>query len=436
MNASGIATLIIFVVAIIMQACKPNQRLLIVLVGSASCTFLAVTSGTIDMIDLWKEIPWNVIAILVFLSLFTQSILPSNVLGYIAVRACALSQGQEIKLLIIFPSLIFLLSAVVNNLTAMLVVMSILLSVMKVLSPQQRFSNMLLSLLLVSCNLGGCSSPVGDFPAVLLLGGGKIAFVNYLISAGIICIVIFLVVLLTFIIWYYAVIKRQTPLFEQNFSVAIIHKLYRRTKIRWRILIPAAIVFAGMVVAWIIGFAPDFVAFIGIAILLLCGGVNGEDVIKKGVDIEPILFIIGLLVMVVTINATGVLNTIAAPIFNLSSSPKLMFCLFLGLSGVLTGIFSAGPSMAALLPLADKLTDFIPSNVVYVSLALSVCAGSSLFLTAATSGPLSQYQVETATIINEDEKMLRFSFFGFLPYGIVSFLIILSGAILFALIFS
>jgi hypothetical protein len=66
---------------------------------------------------------------------------------------------------------------------------------------------------------------------------------------------------------------------------------------------------------------------------------------------------------------------------------------------------------------------------VYVGLALSVCAGSSLFLTAATSGPLAQALTERADLRAADGKPLRFGFFDFLPTGLLAFAIIEATAI-------
>ncbi len=98
--------------------------------------------------------------------------------------------------------------------------------------------------------------------------------------------------------------------------------------------------------------------------------------------------------------------------------------MFLLLARVLAGLFSAGPSMAALLEVAASLAKQLPPSAVYLGIALSVCAGSSLFLTAATSGPLAQALTERAELCDIDGRLLRFGFFEFLPAGLVGFAII------------
>ena len=56
--------------------------------------------------------------------------------------------------------------------------------------------------LLVSCNLGGAASPIGDFPAILLLGQGSMTFSAYLACAGpptLVALALLLVLVRTFI---------------------------------------------------------------------------------------------------------------------------------------------------------------------------------------------------------------------------------------------
>jgi len=108
--------------------------------------------------------------------------------------------------------------------------------------------------------------------------------------------------------------------------------------------------------------------------------------------------------------------------------------IFLLLAGVLTGLFSAGPSMAALLDVAEVLAKVFPPTAVYVGLALSVCAGSSLFLTAATSGPMAQMMTERADLRDEHGKQVRFGFFEFLPVGLWGFTIILLVGVAYSLL--
>ncbi|MBI1372493.1 MAG: permease [Phycisphaera sp.] len=436
MSTVAISILAAFIATIVVQAALPRCRLLTVLAGATTCALLAVAGGYSDMGDLWRNVPWNVIVILVCLKLFTDHVLQTNALGRSAVRACEMSRGSEAGLLIVFPMLMFALSGVVNNLAAMLVLLPVLLAIMKVLGPDQGYVSLLLSMLLVACNLGGAASPIGDFPAVLLLGQGKMSFNDYLMHAGIPAVLIAVLVQTAFVAVHWGRRRAAPDTLGRRFAVATIQRLYRRTRVRWGMLTPAGAVFLGMIIAWSCNVSPDLVALVGVAVLLAPTGKRGDDLIRQGIDVEPVVFLLGLFVMIAAVDAAGVLDAMAAPIFELDASPWLISCIFFVAVGVLTAIFSAGPSMAAFLPLAERMTVHLPAETVYVGLALSVCAGSSFFLTAATSGVLTQSHVDAARIATADGSHARFGFGQFLPYGAMSFVLIQSGAIAYVLLFS
>jgi len=160
---------------------------------------------------------------------------------------------------------------------------------------------------------------------------------------------------------------------------------------------------------------------------------TGERLVRGRVDVEAVLFLLSLFVMVSSVRQSGVFAAIGQGLTGLPVPAVTQLVIFLVMAGVLTGLFSAGPSMAALLDVAAVLAKSLPPTAVYVGLALSVCAGSSLFLTAATSGPMAQILTERANLRDEDGRPVRFGFFEFLPVGVVGFAIILSVGIVYSL---
>jgi hypothetical protein len=93
-----------------------------------------------------------------------------------------------------------------------------------------------------------------------------------------------------------------------------------------------------------------------------------------------------------------------------------------------------GPRSPQLRPLRDPGPHprDLPGDVVYVGLALSVCAGSSCLLTAATAGPLAQALCERADLRDARGEAIRFGFSEFLRVGLLSFVIIEAGALIYA----
>ncbi len=423
---------------IVLQALLPAHRLMIVLSGAGLACLASTTLGVASVGRILADVPWDVLVILVSLGLISELAASSRVFGVLAARACDVSGGNPRVLGILFVVGMYVMSGLVNNVTALLLVMPMLLVLFKLLGISQRYLTWTVGAILVACNLGGAATPIGDFPAVLLLGRGSMTFSAYLVRAAPATTVGLLVLVL--IVFAVARPERdleQSPL-SSAISVRAVASLYRNVEVDRSLLVPTVLALSGMLAAWAFlptswGVTPEIVSWIGVVAALLARPKLGEELIRKRVDVEAALVLFALFVMVVAVRHSGMFTEIAGWIGTLSLSDTGKLVVFLLAAGVLTGLFSAGPSMAALLEVAEVLAQSQPPGAVYVGLALSVCAGSSLFLTAATSGPLAQALTERAELRSTDGVRLRFGFLEFLPVGLTSFAIIQAVAIAYAL---
>jgi Na+/H+ antiporter NhaD/arsenite permease-like protein len=363
----------------------------------------------------------------------------SRLFGVLAMRASRWSGADPRKISLLFAVGMYGHGGLVNNLTALLLILPMLLGLYKLVGVTQRYVTWSIGLLLVACNLGGAATPIGDFPAVLLLGQGKMGFTAYLVRA-LPATLIGLVVIVTIVVYG---VRPERGLSKSPVSAAItvdtMSALYRNVRIDRRTLLPAAVALGAMIVAWMTlppekGATPELICWIGAGAALLSKPSLGERLIRRKVDVEATLFLLALFVMVVAVRRSGVFTSIARALVVLPIPPTAQLVVFVISAGLLTSLFSAGPSMAALLEVGDALVKVHSPNAVYVGLALGVCAGSSLFTTAATSGPLAQALTERADLRDSEGRQLRFGFVEFLPVGIVSFVVIEAVAITYCLL--
>jgi Na+/H+ antiporter NhaD/arsenite permease-like protein len=429
----------VLVVSLVLQAAWPRYRLLITLSGAASSCLVSSIFGLGHASQLLADVPWDVIVILIGLGLVSEVFVESRLFGVLAMRASRWSRADPRKISLLFALGMYAHGGLVNNLTALLLIMPMLLGLYKLVGVTQRYVTWSIGLLLVACNLGGAATPIGDFPAVLLLGQGKMGFTAYLVRA-LPATLIGLVVIVTAVVFG---IRPERGLSKSPISAAItvdtMTALYRNVRIDWRTLRPAAVALGAMIVAWMTlppekGATPELVCWIGAGAALLARPSLGERLIRRKVDIEATLFLLALFVMVVAVRRSGVFGAVARGLVVLPIPPLAQLVVFVISAGLLTSIFSAGPSMAALLEVADALVRVHSPNAVYVGLALGVCAGSSLFTTAATSGPLAQALTERADLRDSEGRQLRFGFVEFLPVGVLSFLVIEAVAIGYCLV--
>jgi Na+/H+ antiporter NhaD/arsenite permease-like protein len=429
----------ILVVALVLQAAWPRYRLLITLSGAASSCLTTSVLGLGHASQLLADVPWDVIVILVGLGLVSEVFVEARLFGVVAMQACRYSGADPRKIALLFALGMYLHGGLVNNLTALLLILPMLLGLYKLVGVTQRYVTWSIGLLLVACNLGGAATPIGDFPAVLLLGQGKMGFAAYLVRA-LPATLVGLVVIVTTIVYG---VRPERGLSKSPVSAAItvdtMSALYRSVRVDRRTLLPASVALCAMIVAWMTlplekGATPELICWIGAGAALLARPSLGERLIRRKVDIEATLFLLALFVMVVAVRRSEVFTSIARGLVALPISPVAQLVVFVVAAGLLTSIFSAGPSMAALLEVADILVRVHPPNTVYVGLALGVCAGSSLFTTAATSGPLAQALTERADLRDSEGRQLRFGFVEFLPVGLLSFVVIEAVAITYCLV--
>ncbi len=421
----------ILVAAIVSQAFFPGRRLVAVIVAACAASLASAALGGPSARDIFAAVPWDVLVILVALGALSGVFAEARVFQRVAVAIARVSGGDPRRLYLVVAVTMYVVSALVNNLTALLLVLPVVLVILRLFAPTQRYTTWALGLMLVACNLGGAATPIGDFPAILLLGAGRMPFADYLSQAlpSTAVALLILLVLVRFAVAPAASLPRDD--LTKRVTVRVAQAMHRGVKIDPRLAVPAAVILAGMLVAWTAlpassGVTPDLVAWTGAALALALAGAAGERIARRSVDAESVLFLLALFVMVGTVRATGLFEATGQLLLSLPGPAPVRLVVFLVLAAVLTGLFSAGPSMAALLEVADVLARELPPDAVYVGLALSVCAGSSLFLTAATSGPLAQALAERADLRDAEGRVLVFGFRQFVPVGLVSFAAILS----------
>lgn len=416
--------------SIALQALMPGRRLVIVLTGAGVSCLIGAVTNVAPTSRVLAEVPWDVLVMLVGLGLLTELLAASGMFGKLAVWLTRVSGANHALLVVMFCAVMYLVSGLVNNLTALLLVLPLMLVQFRLLGVTQRYLTWSLGAMLVACNLGGAATPIGDFPAILLLGRGAMDFNDYLTRAA----PATAVALAAFLVLVAATARpaRDVPRsrVSARITVATMQALHRGLKLDIRALVPGGTALVAMMAAWIslpasTGVRPELICWLGVSAALVGSGRLGERLVRSKVDIEATLFLLALFVMVGTVRATGAFAAMAQDITVLPIPPAAQVVVFLVAAAVLTGLFSAGPSMAALLEVAEVLAARHPPAAIYVGLAMSVCAGSSLFITAATSGPLTQALVERAELRGADGNWLRFGFVDFMPVGALGFGVIL-----------
>ena len=365
----------------------------------------------------------DVLLFIVGMQLVTGVLDEAGALDYLAKKITLATGGNTWRIMWLFCLVTYALSLVVNNLTTIMLMAPMVLSLSKYLDCNPK--PFLISMIVAS-NLGGASTMVGDFPNMLIgteTGLPFYQFTSYMLP---ICLLELFVLLVYLRFAQPSLFKAAEPLRSlsadgyPNFEPldedcpelsdpadragnnntllnTIRHRLPKAIKSRdilRRGLIILAIVIVGFLLSDILNWSPAVIAIAGGIIALAFGGCEPFSLLQK-VSIRDILFFSGLFVLVGAAEASGALGYISGAIVHLSFGNTLILCLLLMWGGAFVTCFlNAGPTTALFLPVVLSFKSAAPHSLYWWSLSLGVCAGSSGTLVGATAGSV------TATMID------------------------------------
>lgn len=375
---------------------------------------------------------YDILVILMVMELFTNLIAESGIMQLLAIKIADFSKGQKRLCLILFGTMMFLVSSCLNNITAIMMVLPIVFVLLKTLEVDRRYVCTFFAVLLAMSNTGGAASPVGDFPAIVIMTSGITSFLGYLGHA----FPLFALTSAVLIgVWAATVAREKGDGAIRKLAVTNLKSQYKNIEIRFDVLKYLGIIFAGMFAAWSFVpqkvIPPEVIAVLGYGVAMVVASVKKIDVVQK-MDLKSVLTIASFLFFAQVISQTGLLSQIAAYLQNTISDPKLLVMAIMAITSVVAGIFSAGPAAAAMMPVIIQICSGplgAQSDWIAVAYAAAICAGSSLFMWSATAGFILSGKVNKAGVEDEGGAPICWGVGQYLQYGIINYLIQISIAL-------
>lgn len=379
-----------------------------------------------------KNYSYDVLVILVVMELFTNLIAETGIMQLLAIKIAELSKGQKRLCLMLFGGMMFLISSCLNNITAVMMVLPIVFILLKTLEVDHKYVCVFFATILALSNTGGAASPVGDFPAIVIMTSGITSFISYLTHAFPL-FALTSIVLIT--VWGLRVNKEQDDGAVRRLAVSNLKSQYKNITIRFDVLKWLAVVFVGMFIAWSFTpqetIPPEIIAILGYAAAMVICSIKKIKV-KQLMDLKSVLTIASFLFFAQVISQTGLLSRLATFLQTNISNPKLLVMAIMVITSLVAGIFSAGPAAAAMMPVIVEICKGplgAQSDWIAVAYAAAICAGSSLFMWSATAGFILSGKVNAAGIEDEEEKKMTWGVMQYMKYGFVNYGIQLSIAL-------
>lgn len=388
-----------------------------------------VAGGYVPFMKLAGSVPLDVLAILITLDLFSLYVVQTGALDAIGLKLALATRGRADVAAIFMGLLMFVSSAMLNNLAAIFIIAPVFLTLLRAMRARVEVTAAFLSLMLVLCNLGGMATPMGDFPAILLMSSGLVGFMPYLIGAFPLAATLALTAILT----YAATIRRRqaalsSPEDTSRTRISLEFMRVRNRHVRpdlTRAILLGA-VFIGMVLAWALlppSNWPFFmIALVGAAAATVIAGPRLSAEVISSYDLRTTVFMAIVLTVASIVSVTGVVETVANALVAATPDGTLLLIALMSLVAIAAGLFSAGPATAAVLPIFITLSHgplAAYGDLVGIAFAASICAGSSMLMHSATAGPTLRGETVKAGFADERGRVV-WDAGTYLKFGIVT----------------
>jgi Na+/H+ antiporter NhaD/arsenite permease-like protein len=292
-----------------------------------------------------------------------------------------ITTSSKLKLLWLVSFLAFFLSAVLDNLTTAIVMVSLLRKLIADKEDRLFFTG----IVVIACNAGGAWSPIGDVSTTMLWIGGQITAANIIIKTvlpSLICLVVPL-------LWVSTRMKGTIEYIKQDKSAAISsprdRKLVFFTGIAVLILVP--------VFKTLTHLPPFMGMMLGLGLMWVVTEIIHSDkddrdknflsvlyALRK-VDAPSILFFLGILLSVAALQSVGILQQVALGLDHAIGNEKLVVATI----GVLSSIVDNVPLVAAAKGMYS-LQQYPTDHFFWEFLAYCAGTGGSMLIIGSAAG--------------------------------------------------
>jgi len=417
-----VLAIVIFVAALAAIAFDWAHRTKIALGGAS----LMVVLQIIDQEHAVEAIDWPTLGLLAGMMVIVSLAEPTGVFTYIALRATQLSRGNPIALVFLLALVTGVLSAFLDNLTSILLVVPITLLIADILGIPPI---PLVIIQVLASNIGGTATLIGD-PPNILIGASRpeLSFMDFIVNlAPVSFFTLFVVSALLALIYRRSL--RADP--ERAADIASLDPArdMRDAKNVKRILA----VLLGTILAFFahsaLGVEPAVVALVGATVMLFVAGEDVDDALGR-VQWSTLLFFVGLFVMVGGLVEQGVIADVAEQLATLTEGSRTAEALVILWSAAAgSALVDNIPFTTAMIPVVEEIQGDEFDDGLWWALALGACFGGNATMIAAAANVAATGILDRT---GNHVSFLRFLAIG-LPMTLVSLVIATGYLLLFQL---
>ena len=361
-------SVVVFVLVMIVIISEKVHRAVVAVGGAV----LLIILGVLDIETGVSYIDYNTIGLLIGMMLFVAVVKHSGIFEYLAVKSAKIAKGDPWKMMIVFILITALLSALLDNVTTVLLVGPMTFAITKATQ-------------ILASNIGGTATLIGDPPNIMIGSATGLSFVDFLVNDGLIVIVVMIATIFAFKLIY------KKKLIATPEAMKAVMDMDEKALIKDKSLLTKSVVMIVLIVAGfslhgVLHMESSIIALTGAVIMIIIGKQNVEGIVED-VEWPTIIFFTALFIVVGGMVETGVIDNLADIIMNATGGQAVLtMMIILWVSALLSATLDNIPFVATMIPLIHSMgesgMDVMP---LWWALSLGACLGGNGTLIGASA---------------------------------------------------
>ena len=367
---SQLIAIAIFVAVIGVIVSEKLHRAACALIGA----MLLILLGILEPVEALGYIDFNTIGVLIGMMMFVAVVKNSGIFEYLAIKSAKIAKGNPWRIMIAFMIITAVLSAFLDNVTTVLLIGPMTFSICQKLE-----LNPIPFLLtqIISSNLGGTSTLIGDPPNIMIGSAADISFAQFVMYDGPIVIIAMLAAIISFKFIY----KKGLSVSPEKME--LIMQLDENDQIKDKVLFVKSVIMIFLVATAFIlhdtlGLRTSVIALSCAALMIMIGRQDVEETVHD-VEWPTIVFFAFLFIVVGGLQKVGVIQSIADLMISATGTHYVILMLvILWVSALCSAVLDNIPFVATLIPLIMTMqADGIDVWPLWWAVSIGACFGGN-----------------------------------------------------------
>lgn len=378
----------IFVLAYLLIIFEKLDRTIVALSGAALMVFARILTQE----EAFFKIDYNTLMLLIGMMIMVMITKRTGIFEYLAIKTVKIARGEPWKIMMMLAIITGVLSALLDNVTTILLVLPLTFNVAKELHINP-IPFMIAEVF--ASNVGGTATLIGDPPNIMIGSAVGLNFMDFIVNLTPVIIVILFVTTYIFVLLY----KNKLHTTEEakaNVMKIDENSVIKDKKLLIKSLIVLSLTIIGFLLHGTLHYESSTIAITGATLLLLISGQRVDRILEE-VEWKTIFFFAGLFIMVGGIEATGIIKLIARGVLDITHGDLTLTTMaILWVSAIASAFIDNIPFVATMIPLIKDLGALsgISLTPLWWALSLGACLGGNGTIIGASANVVATGMAE------------------------------------------